>query len=319
MARSALFATLSLSLAAALVARGGASARAAAAESGPSVAPVQLRAKAPVAPPTRPLVTYGGLSSPESVLYDPAADRYLVSNVNGSPLAHDNNGFISVLSPEGTVTALKWIEGGKNRVKLDAPKGLAISKGVLYVADISVVRLFDAKSGAPRGEIAVPGSTFLNDLAAAPNGEVYLSDSGPPTGKLDGSGTEAVYVIKGRRATLLAQGSALDRPNGVAWTAEGPIVCPFGSNEIYRLDAQGVKRDITKVPAGGLAGIVQVGDSLLIASWQTSAIYRGKLGGGFTVALADQKSPADIGYDTKRNRLLVPHFTEDTLEAFALP
>jgi hypothetical protein len=286
---------------------------AAAASTNAGGSPAPARAVAPRTNP--PAARYKGLSAPESVLYDARGDRYLVSNVNGNPLARDNNGFISVLSPDGKVTALKWIEGGKNKVKLDAPKGLAISGGLLYVADISVVRSFDLETGAPKGEIALRGSTFLNDLAAGSDGKLYVSDSGPPTGNIDGSGTETVYVIKGGRAKVLAKGSALGRPNGVAWTEQGLVVCPFGADEIYRLDNRGAKRDVTKVPAGGLAGIVTLGDSLLVTSWQASAIFRGKLGGKFEVALADQKSPADIGYDTKRSRLLVPHFTEDTVEA----
>ena len=111
---------------------------------------------------------YTGLATPESVLYDADGDRYLVSNINGKPYEKDGNGFISVLSPEGQVTTLKWIEGGKNKVKLDAPKGMAIAKGVLYVADITVVRTFDAKTGAPKGDIAIPGASFLNDIAVGP-------------------------------------------------------------------------------------------------------------------------------------------------------
>jgi hypothetical protein len=34
--------------------------------------------------------------------------------------------------------------------------------------------------------------------------------------------------------------------------------------------------------------------------------------------LPEQKSPADIGYDTKRGRVLVPHFLENTVEAYEL-
>ena len=61
-----------------------------------------------------------------------------------------------------------------------------------------------------------------------------------------------------------------------------------------------------------------MGDSLLVTSWEGSAIYKGKLGGTFDQVLADQKSPADIGYDTKRGRVLVPHLMEDTVEAYEL-
>src|SRR5204863_1559288 len=103
----------------------------------PSDAP-SAAADPPKAP--APVAKYTGLATPESVLYDAEGDRYLVSNINGSPFDKDNNGFISVLSPDGDVKTLKWIEGGKNKVKLDAPKGSAITGGILYVADITTMR-----------------------------------------------------------------------------------------------------------------------------------------------------------------------------------
>ena len=87
---------------------------------------------------------------------------------------------------------------------------------------------------------------------------------------------------------------------------------------MYRLDDKGKKTDVSKPPTGGLDGVVALGDSLLVTSWQGSTIYKGTLGGTFEVALPEQKSPADIGYDTKRGRVLVPHFTEDTVESYDL-
>ena len=47
-----------------------------------------------------------GFRTPESVLYDPKADLYLVANIHGDPSARDVNGFISRISPEGQVVAL---------------------------------------------------------------------------------------------------------------------------------------------------------------------------------------------------------------------
>ena len=71
--------------------------------------------------------------TPESVLHDPAQDIYFVSNINGSPTAKDNNGFISRVRPDGAVENLKFIEGGHGGVTLNAPKGLAIRGDTLWV------------------------------------------------------------------------------------------------------------------------------------------------------------------------------------------
>ncbi len=272
----------------------------------------------PAAP--SPVAKYTGFAHPESVLYDADNDRYLVSNINGNPGDKDNNGFISVLSPDGQVTTLKWIEGGKNKVKLDAPKGSAIVKGVLYVADITSVRMFDLKTGAPKGEVAVPGATFLNDVAAGPDGKVYVSDSGV---KITASGFEptksdAVYVIEKGKAKALAKTTDLHAPNGLVWTDKGLVACSMGAPEVFRLDDKGAKQDVTKTPGGMLDGLVSLGDSLLVTSHEASAVFRGKLGGTFDVAIPDQKTPADIGYDTKRGRVLLPHLGEDTVDVYEL-
>ena len=81
-------------------------------------------------PRPQPAVTFtDGLSTPESVLYDADTDSYLVSNINGAPLAKDNNGFIAELSPDGKVINSKLIEGGKKKVTLHAPKGTALASG----------------------------------------------------------------------------------------------------------------------------------------------------------------------------------------------
>jgi sugar lactone lactonase YvrE len=271
-------------------------------------------------PPPTPAVKYTGFATPESVYYDADADRYLVSNINGKPNEADNNGFISVLAPDGTVTTLKWIEGGKGKIKLDAPKGMAIAKGVLYVADITAVRMFDAKTGAPKGDVKIPKATFLNDVGAGPDGKIYVSDTGVKAGEkgFEPTGTDAVYVIEKGKAKPVAESKDLGGPNGVLMTDKGLVVVTFGSGEVYRLDDKGAKQDVSKPPKGALDGVVAVGDSLFVSSWEGSAIFKGKLGGAFETVLSDQAAPADIGYDTKRGRLLVPHFLDSTVEAYDL-
>ena len=72
------------------------------------------------------------------------------------------------------------------------------------------------------------------------------------------------------------------------------------------------------MPKGGLDGLVSLGDSLLVTSWQGSAIFRGKLGQKFEVAIPGLKGAADIGYDSKRKRVLVPRFMDNAVEAYDL-
>ncbi len=81
----------------------------------------------PAAPGATRTLTVPGFSKPESVLHDSTQDIYFVSNVNGSPTAKDNNGFISRVRPDGAIENLKFIEGGRAGVTLNAPKGLALS------------------------------------------------------------------------------------------------------------------------------------------------------------------------------------------------
>jgi sugar lactone lactonase YvrE len=275
-------------------------------------------AAATPAPPA-PVVRYTeGFATPESVLYDEAGDRYLVSNINGKPLDADNNGYIAELSPEGKVVKDKFIAGGTNKVKLDAPKGLGLHAGILYVADINVVRKFDAKTGAPKGDIPIKGATFLNDISVTADGKVYVSDTGLKAGGdgLEPDGSDAVYVIEKGKVKPVAKSKDLGGPNGVLATDKGLLVVTFGTGELYRLDDKGKKEDVTKLPDGMLDGIVWAGDSLLISSWKSSSIYKGKLNEKFEAVITGVKSPADIGYDTKRKRVLVPHFMENVVEAY---
>lgn len=271
--------------------------------------------------PTAAVTFKEGLATPESVFYDAETDTYLVSNINGAPTDKDNNGYIAELSPEGTVVKAKLVAGGENGVTLNAPKGMALVKGVLYVADIDAIRMFDRKTGAPKGEAPVKGATFLNDLSAGPDGKVYFTDSGLSP-KFEATGTDALYVLepgKKPKVKALLQSKDLPHPNGILATKDTLYVNFFGAGEVRAYDLKGkAKGEAMKTPAGGLDGLVMVGDDFLVSSWDGKAVYRGKAGGAFTAVISDVTAPADIGFDTKRNRVLVPRFQDNLVEAWDL-
>jgi acetyl esterase/lipase len=248
-----------------------------------------------------------GFRTPESVLYDPEADLYLVANIDGDPSARDGNGFISCISPEGEVIALKWIDGQAEGVTLNAPKGMALTGERLFVADIDVVRVFDRENGAPLDEIAVQGARFLNDVAADEGGTVYVTDS--TTGVLhrirpDGS---------------LEQAGQVKNPNGIQ-VHGGTILVTGGSDQIFRMDDDGTLTPEYETPAGGLDGLVLLDDGrVLVSSWAGSAVYLVDANGLVSELFSDINAPADIGFDTKRNLVLIPHFEDNRVEARPLP
>jgi sugar lactone lactonase YvrE len=254
-----------------------------------------------------------GLQTPESVLYDAAEDVYLVSNINGNPAAADGNGFISRIGPDGQVLALKWIDGTTSGVTLHAPKGMAIAGDTLYVADITAVRMFDRRSGQPKGSVAVPGATFLNDAAAGPDGSVYVTDSGF-TASFTPSGSDAVHRIDRSGALItVARGTHLRNPNGTTVLADGTVLVVGGGNdgELFALGPGGQRVNVRRLPAGGLDGVEALpGGVLLVSSWGASAVFRVAADGRAEVVVSNVRSPADIGYDGKRNRVLIPLFQE---------
>jgi hypothetical protein len=270
-------------------------------------------------------ITVTGFMTPESVLADSVADVYLVSNINGSPLDKDDNGFISRVTPDGQIENLKWIDGASPEITLNAPKGMAIRGDTLFVADIDCIRRFHRTTGAVAGEQCIRGATFLNDLAIGPDGSLYATDSGFKPGA-DGfapSGTDAVYRFPNHADSAggpLAKSPQLGAPKGIAVEPRRTVVVSFGSGEMYTLDEHGEKTDILPPDSTRqLDGVVFTGDGgMLFSSWGDSAVFRIAAGGATTRIVEHLAGPADIGFDRKRGRVLIPVFMSNTVVLHSL-
>src|ERR1041384_7232859 len=82
-----------------------------------------------------------GLSGSECIRYDAANDRYIISNLGER--GPQTTGFISIMSPDGVIQNLKFIEGGQKGATLIDPLGIAIQNGIIWVADTTHMRKFD--------------------------------------------------------------------------------------------------------------------------------------------------------------------------------
>ncbi len=258
-----------------------------------------------------------GFMTPESVLHDPDADVYLVSNIAGDPFQKDDDGFVSRLSPEGQVLALRWIDGASDNVDLDAPKGMAILGDELWIADIDQLRRFDRKTGAQKPSIAIPGPPFLNDVAVGPDGVIHVTDSGFAPG-FTATATDAIWRVEVTGGTpqlvTLARGEELAHPNGICSGARDLFCVDWDKGEFVMIGASGKREASLKLPHKQLDGLVRTSTARWFASsWEGRCIYEISPKGEATVRFKDLDQPADIGWDEKRSSLLVPLFGSDSV------
>jgi hypothetical protein len=270
--------------------------------------------EATISPVAGPGVTVDGFSEPESALHDPAADVYLVSNVNGPVAAKDGNGFISRVSPAGEILDLRWIDGATDGVTLHAPKGMGLLGDTLIVADIDYVRLFDRVSGEPIDDWAVDGATFLNDVAVSPGGTIYVSDTGV---RFDGeepedSGTSGIHAFSGDGSRRTVDTGDLTGINGLAASGRRLYGVSYGSGRIFVIE-DGTLSELPELPGLGLDGIVVSQHGLLISDWDTETVYLLRENGSVSAVVRNVPSPADIGADRSRDRLLIPRLTTGQL------
>ena len=282
-----------------------------------------------------PVKVISGFVSPESVIHDSDSDEYLVSNVGGPPVVV-NRGFISRVSPDGTILDLRWIQDGVNGVTLHGPKGFCLHRNELYVADVDTLRIFNRRTGAPIRSIPIPNpfapaSLFLNHVVVTNSGTVYISD------QLNG----AIFTVNPQGyASLLASGPQLGSPDGFL-VSDGELSwVTFFGHEVRRLtasgkivmeaplpivDVTGLNLGPNPLPPGALLldGYTRWHDFLLVSSWITGKIYRiGRSGTDIqtmfqVVGMQDNPSspdgPAKIEVDRLRNRLLIPLFNRGQL------
>jgi sugar lactone lactonase YvrE len=273
--------------------------------------PAEKRESSAVSGTPTKTATVAGFQTPESVLWDSTLDVYFVSNINGNPAAKDGNGFISVVNPDGTMRDSMFIKG------LNAPKGMAVVGDTLWVTDIDVIRGFNARTEAPVATVAISGAVFLNDITAAPDGSLYITDTAIRFGAQgpEHVGHDRIYrVAPDRKVSVALESDSLGRPNGITWDRANDrfIVVPFGTGKLFGWKPGQAPTTLGTGP-GQFDGVEVAGNAIWVSSWADSSVYRYADGQSRSL-IKGVPSPADIGYDAKRHRVLIPIFMGNRVE-----
>ena len=274
-------------------------------------------AAAPAAPAK--VTETAGFLTPESVLWDAEQQVWFVSNINGSPVAKDGNGFISRLMADGMVDSLNFVLGGRGGVTLHAPKGMALVGDTLWVTDIDAIRGFNRKTGALVASVELgEQARFLNDAVTGPDGTVYITDTGvgmDAQGNFIHPGPDRIFALKGRTATVAAEGEWLERPNGIAWDGANNryLLVPFGGNALMGWAPGAAKGDSLAAGPGMQDGVEILNGQTLVTSWADSSVFVMEPAGPRKL-ITGVNSPADIGVDQVRGLVAIPLFLENRVE-----
>lgn len=243
---------------------------------------------------------YGSFRFAESCTFDPERNLILAMNAGVAQELQENDGYVSLINPDGSVHTSKWIGATRNGLTLNHPLGSAIHDDTLYTVDTGFVRTFDLETGQPRGSIAVAGATFLNGIAVAEDGTIYVSNSLDPE--------QIIEVTADGDVSVLVDGAPLAVPNGVAIDPDGNIVVVnIGDNAVLTFSPEGELVRTERAAEGGNDGVVVLDDGTkYVSSVRFGSVSRIPQGGEAEVIAAGIPSAASMCYDSVQHQLVIP-------------
>lgn len=218
----------------------------------------------------------------EAVEYDPAGNRWFVSN-GSSLLVTENQG-------------IDWAFFGEAQ----ASHGMEVMGDVLYAIGNNVIRAYSLDNAEELGALVIPGVGFLNGLGSDGNGTLVVSDFS--AGRL--------YTVDAtepqQMSHSLLAGNFGETPNGVVMDPANNraiVVCWGGNAPILAVDLE--SGDVTPLVDGtGLGNLDGIDDdgngAYYVSSWSPTRItrYTDNFSQSETVVTGagGLSNPADISY-----------------------
>lgn len=263
-------------------------------------APILAPPSTDALPELEQLWVTSGFAAPEGVAS--TGDILYISNVAGEGNTKDGEGWISRLSLDGDVLDEKWVEG------LNAPKGMAIRDGKLFVSDFDAYHVIDLTTGQIENTYPVEGAGFLNDVTVWQGG-VYMSDSGSArifqidvNGYKEWLADDRLAGINGLTAdgdrlliATMSSGSlfetlgardltqiatGMENADGIAVLDDGSYLVSSWPGQIWHVSASGETTEIHDTQADEIYqnDLTRVGDLIIVPNWQPGTVTAWRLG-----------------------------------------
>ncbi|WP_289055473.1 hypothetical protein [Carboxylicivirga marina] len=243
------------------------------------------------------------LDVPESVKYYAEGNYLFVSNISGKPAEKNGNGFISKLSLKGEIMTLKWVEG------LDAPKGMAIKDGILYVTDIDDLVLIDIAKGKIIKRFHQDKANFLNDVTITHLGDVLVSDSG----------TSTVFILKDNNLDVWLQNDEFGRVNGLF--TEKDYILLGTATSIVKIDVATKQYSVFLETGGQPDGLLSDGEGGYYYSFWQGELFHYTPGHAPVQLLntsVKEVQTADFGFNPHTKEILVPNFFSNQVVSYTM-
>ena len=254
-----------------------------------------------------------GLNKPESVVYDKTNKVLYVSNINGKGREKNGLGYISKVSLDGKLIKQEWIKG------LNAPKGLALRDGKLYVSDIDTLVVVDVKSEKVIKSYPTEGGKFFNDVTIDKQGKVYVSDSK----------TSKIHVLDGENFSVWLDDPRVRKANGLYAMKDHIIIAAGDSDnkkphknrylQVVSYDGKSINPFSDKTGLGGLDGVEPDSKGgFFLTDWSAGKFMHYNKAKGLQLIKQLGKGTADLEYVSEENIVYLPVMVSHELKAYSV-
>lgn len=253
------------------------------------------------------------LDAPEAVFWHAESRSWFVSNMGGGlSLARDGFGWLTRYDENGKLLDARWVEG------MDAPTGIASVGNLLYVADRAGIHEIDVQRAKILRTIEIPNSKFLNDVTAAPDGDLFVSDF---------EANRIYRLNENRKAEVWLEGDELENPNGLIVDGNHLVIATWGpmtdpsafavKHPGTLLKAELSTRKLSPIgkghPLASFDGVVAIGKHYFATDWPSGRLLRISAAGEVQEVITGFHQLADLGYNPDKKTIAMPVMSDSRL------